>query len=205
MNFDERDAALSGELQDQAAERPARFRSELWEWVKSIAAALAVVLVVHTFVFNLSTVKGNSMLPTLEDGEWLFINKIGFRLGKPGRGDIVILKDPQGTLGFREYLVKRIVALPGETVEAREGILYVNGREVYEPYTDAKIEDGDFGPVTVPDGHYFVMGDNRHRAASTDSRTFRAVPEELIKGKAQFVLWPLDRIGGLYAKKPEIR
>src|SRR5690606_24631245 len=182
MKIEERDAALPGGP-EEAAGRTDRVRSELWEWIKSIAAALAIVLVVHTFVFNLSTVKGNSMLPTLEDGEWLFVNKIGFLLGKPERGDIVILKDPKGSLGFREYLVKRVVALPGETVEARSGILYVNGREVAEPYTDTRIEDGDFGPVTVPDGHYFVMGDNRHRAASTDSRSFHAVPEELIKGK----------------------
>jgi len=204
MKIEERDAALPGGP-EEAAGRTDRVRSELWEWIKSIAAALAIVLVVHTFVFNLSTVKGNSMLPTLEDGEWLFVNKIGFLLGKPERGDIVILKDPKGSLGFREYLVKRVVALPGETVEARSGILYVNGREVAEPYTDTRIEDGDFGPVTVPDGHYFVMGDNRHRAASTDSRSFYAVPEELIKGKVQFVLWPPSRIGGLYAERPEIR
>lgn len=204
MKMNEQDAALPSEMPAEAGEKRKSVRSEAWEWVKSIAVALIIVFVVHTFVFNLSTVKGNSMRPTLEDGEWLFINKIGFLLGTPDRGDIVILKDPQGSLGFREFLVKRIVALPGETVEARDGILYVNGREVVEPYTDSPIADGDFGPVTVPDGHYFVMGDNRHRAASTDSRTFHAVPEELIKGKAQFVLWPFNRIGGLYGEKPEV-
>lgn len=204
MKIHERDAAMPADVPDEAAGKAASVRSEAWEWIKSIAVALAIVLIVHTFVFNLSTVKGNSMRPTLEDGEWLFINKIGLLLGKPDRGDIVILKDPQGSLGFREFLVKRIVALPGETVEARGGVLFVNGRELAEPYTDTLIEDGDFGPVTVPEGHYFVMGDNRHRAASTDSRTFRAVPAELIKGKAQLVLWPFDRIGGLYADKPEV-
>jgi signal peptidase I len=204
MKTNDRNAAAPAELSEEAGAQTTGIRSEAWEWIKSIAVALAIVLVVHTFVFNLSTVKGNSMRPTLEDGEWLFINKIGFLLGKPDRGDIVILKDPQGALGFREYLVKRVVALPGETVEARNGLLYVDGHEVSEPYTEVPIEDGDFGPVKVPEGHYFVMGDNRHRAASTDSRSFSTVPEDLIKGKAQFVLWPIGKIGGLYAETPEV-
>lgn len=205
MDMNEREAAVPSELPDDHGAKKANVRAEVWEWIKSIAVALVIVFVVHTFVFNLSTVKGNSMQPTLADGEWLFINKIGLWLGDPGRGDIVILKDPLGSLGFREFLVKRIVALPGETIEARAGMLYVNGREVKEPYTDVSIEDGDFGPVTVPEGHYFVMGDNRHRAASTDSRTFRTVPEDLIKGKAQFVLWPFNQIRGLYATMPEVK
>lgn len=204
MSMNEQNAALPPEIPEETGRKAASARSEAWEWIKSIAVALAIVLVVHTFVFNLSTVKGNSMRPTLEDGEWLFINKIGLWLDAPDRGDIVILKDPQGALGFREYLVKRIVALPGETVEASGGVLYVDGRKVIEPYTDSPIQDGDFGPETVPEGHYFVMGDNRHRAASTDSRVFHSVPRELIKGKAQFVLWPFNRIGGLYGNKPEV-
>ena len=79
--------------------------SELWEWIKSIGTALVIVLIIHFFIFNLSTVKGQSMQPTLLDGEWLFINKIGYIIGGPGRGDIVILKDPNNRLGFREFLV----------------------------------------------------------------------------------------------------
>lgn len=204
MNINEREAAVPSERPENTGGEPVSARSELWEWIKSIAVALVIVFLIHTFVFNLSTVKGNSMQPTLADGEWLFINKIGLWLGEPDRGDIVILKDPMGSLGFREFLVKRIVALPCETIEVRSGILYVNGREVAEPYTDVRILDRDFGPETVPEGHYFVMGDNRRPAASTDSRSFGPVPETLIKGKAQLVLWPLKQIRGLYGKMPEV-
>lgn len=170
---------------------------ELREWVKSIGLALVIVIFIHLFIFNLSTVKGQSMQPTLHNGEWLFINKIGYILGDPERGDIVILKAPGQELGFREYLVKRVVGLPGDTVEVRGQQLYINGQAFEEPYTDSPVMDGDYGPDVVPEGHYFVMGDNRHYYASTDSRIFKAVPEKLIKGKAQLVLWPPDRIGGL--------
>lgn len=177
--------------------------SELWEWIKSIGMALVIVLIIHTFVFNLSTVKGHSMQPTLQDKEWLFIDKFSYLIGSPDRGDIVILKDPEQQLGFRQYLVKRIVGLPGDRVEIRAQRLYINGEPLDEPYTDTPILDGDFGPYEVPEGHYFVMGDNRRPLASTDSRSFSAVPEKLIKGKARFVLWPLNKIGGLYGSSAE--
>lgn len=177
--------------------------SELWEWTKSIGTALVIVLIIHFFIFNLSTVKGQSMEPTLIDGEWLFINKIGYTIGGPERGDIVILKDPNEQLGFREFLVKRIVGLAGDTIEVSNGKLYINSEEWNEPYTDVEIQDGNYGPVVVPAGEFFVMGDNRHQMASTDSRRFGSVPEKLIKGKAQFVMWPLSKIGGLYGTLPE--
>jgi signal peptidase I len=177
--------------------------SEIWEWTKSIGTALVIVLIIHYFIFNLSTVKGQSMQPTLYDGEWLFINKIGYIVGGPERGDIVILKDPNNRLGFREFLVKRIVGLPGETIEVSNEKLYINGVEYTEPYIDAEIQDGNYGPTVVPEGDFFVMGDNRHRYESTDSRIFGPVPEKLIKGKAQFIMWPLDKMGGLYGNLPE--
>lgn len=193
-------ANLSDESELEEEKKP----SELWEWGKSIVFALAIVLVIHMFVFNLSTVKGQSMQPTLEDGEWLFINKVGYFFGSPHRGDIVILKDPDGELGFRQYLVKRIVGLPGDTVEVSGQKLYINGKILNEPYTDVEIQDGNYGPEKVPPGHYFVMGDNRHQWASTDSRRFHAVSGDLIKGKAQFVIWPFGKIGGLYGKMPGV-
>jgi signal peptidase I len=188
--------------EEQPIERKKK-TSELWEWTKSISTALVIVLIIHFFIFNLSTVKGQSMQPTLLDGEWLFINKIGYIIGGPERGDIVILKDPNDRLGFREFLVKRIVGLAGDTIEVSGERLYLNGVEYTEPYIDVEIQDGNYGPIVVPEGNYFVMGDNRHHYESTDSRIFGPVPENLIKGKAQFVMWPLDKLGGLYGNLPE--
>ncbi|MDF2715478.1 MAG: signal peptidase [Paenibacillus sp.] len=170
---------------------------ELWDWTKSIAVALVIVILLNMFVFNLSTVKGHSMEPTLREKEWLFVNKLTFLIGHPERGDVVILKDPDMQTVDRQYLVKRVVATPGDNVEIRGGKLYVNGEAVLEPYTDIKIEDGDRGPVVVEEGRYFVMGDNRHQLASKDSRTFGTVSEKAIQGKAEFILWPLRQMGGL--------
>lgn len=171
--------------------------AELWDWIKSFAIAIVIVLLVHTFVFNLSTVRGDSMRPTLEEGEWLFVNKFNYVIGQPKHGDVVILKDPSRTIDKKDFLVKRIVAVPGDTVEAREHHLYVNSERVEETYTDIAFEDMDFDPVIVRPGHYFVIGDNRRAGASRDSRSFGTVPEAMIKGQATFILWPMSKWRGL--------
>lgn len=170
---------------------------EILDWGKSIMIALVIVLILNHFVFNLSTVEGQSMEPTLQEKEWLFINRAVYIFGHPQRGDIVILKDPHKYRGRNVYLVKRVVGIPGDEVEVRAGRLYVNGEEVEEPYVNGEIQDQDMPPMLVGEGEYFVLGDNRHRGASMDSRFFGTVSEQLIKGRADFVLWPLSKIGGL--------
>ncbi|QHW31534.1 signal peptidase I [Paenibacillus rhizovicinus] len=166
---------------------------EVRDWGRTLVIAVLVVLGMHYFVFSLSTVKGQSMQPTLYEKEWLIVNKISYRLGSPQLGDVVILHDPAETAGHKEYLVKRIVGSPGDRIEIRQGELYRNGKLVLEPYTDALIEDADFGPVTVAGDHYFVMGDNRHAKASRDSREFQAVPRSEILGRADIIMWPITR------------
>ncbi len=169
------------------------WRKELWDWSKALIVAFVIVLLLRAFVFQLSTVKSYSMQPTLYEHEWLFINKIALEFGSLGRGDVVILKDPRTGPERKEFLVKRIIGMPGDTLEIRAGQLYINGALKVESYTDVKIEDGDFGPTTVSPESYFVMGDNRHEHASTDSRSFKEVPEDLIKGRADFIIWPISR------------
>ncbi|WP_372660477.1 signal peptidase I [Cohnella sp.] len=169
------------------------WRKELWDWSKALIVAFIIVLLLRAFVFQLSTVKSFSMEPTLHENEWLFINKIILDIGTLDRGDVVILKDPREGPDRKEFLVKRIIGLPGDTLEIRSGQLYINGELKVEPYTDAKIEDGDYGPLKVDTGHYFVMGDNRRLDASTDSRSFKQVPEDMIKGRADLIIWPISR------------
>lgn len=169
------------------------WRKELWDWTKALVIAAIIVLLLQAYVFQLSTVKKISMQPTLKENEWLFVNKIALEFGSLKRGDVVILKDPSDGPEHKEYLVKRVVGMPGDTLEIRGGELYINGTLTVEPYTDAKIEDGDFGPTTVSPKHYFVMGDNRHERASRDSRAFKEVPESLIKGRADLIVWPISR------------
>ncbi|MDD9271099.1 signal peptidase I [Paenibacillus sp. GCM10023248] len=164
---------------------------ELWDWTKSILVALLVVILVHQYGFNLSTVHGHSMDPTLQEGEWLFVNRAVTYLKAPGRGEIVILKEnEEHAFTQHAFLVKRVVAVGGDEVQGIDGALYVNGRKLEEPYTNSLIEDGDFGPARVRDGHVFVMGDNRHASASADSRRFGDVPASMIQGRAEYVLWP---------------
>lgn len=169
------------------------WRKELWDWSKALIVAFVIVLLLRAFVFQLSTVKSFSMEPTLNENEWLFINKIILDIGSLDRGDVIILKDPSEGEGRKEFLVKRIIGIPGDTLEIRNGQLYLNGELKVEPYTDAAIEDGDYGPLKVDAGHYFVMGDNRHLNASKDSRSFQQVPEDMVKGRADFILWPISR------------
>ncbi|SDE63417.1 signal peptidase I [Paenibacillus sp. UNCCL117] len=164
---------------------------EIWEWFKIMVIAMIVVTLVHHFLFHVSAVKGGSMHPTLHEGEWLFINKTVRYLKPPGRGDIVVLRSPDESGLGSPYLVKRIVAVAGDEVHVRRGKLFINGREAEESYTDSLIQDGRFEPLTVAQGFVFVMGDNRRRYASNDSRSFGSVPLELVVGKAERVIWPI--------------
>jgi signal peptidase I len=182
----------SGEI--MAAESPAGLLAEVWDWVKSIAIALLVVALVHQYGFHLSTVKGASMQPTLEEDEWLFINKSIRFMGSLKRGDVVVVKEPNSKEANQPYLVKRIVAIAGDEVRIQQGKLYINGSYASENYTDSLIEDGRFEPMTVPSGSLFLMGDNRHRFASNDSRSFGAVTVDKVEGRAEMILWPLDKI-----------
>jgi signal peptidase I len=177
-----------------AAESPAGLLTEVWDWIKSIIIALLVVVVVHQYGFHLSTVKGASMQPTLEEDEWLFINKTIRFIGSPGRGDVVVVKEPNSKEANQPYLVKRIVAVAGDEVRIQQGKLYINGLFATEGYTDSPIEDGWFEPVTIPPGSLFLMGDNRHRYASNDSRSFGTVPVDKIEGRAEMIVWPLLKI-----------
>ncbi|MFD0676767.1 MULTISPECIES: signal peptidase I [unclassified Paenibacillus] len=167
------------------------FLAEVWDWMKSIVIALFIVILIHQYGFHLSTVKGSSMKPTLEEGEWLFINKAARFTGPPQRGDVIVVKEPEGIETDHPYLVKRVVAIAGDEVTIRQGKLFINGDEIQEAYTDSLIEDGRFDPYTVQQGCLFVMGDNRHRLASYDSRSFGAVSVEQVEGRADLIVWPL--------------
>lgn len=180
-----------------AGNKRTEWLAELLDWSKTLATTFAIVLLIHFFVFNLSKVEGHSMEPTLTEHEWLFVNKFVYLVGKPKIGDIVILKDPDTVEDSGKYFVKRIVGVSGDRIEIHDQRLYRNGLLVDEPYTDTLIEDMSYGPEVINEGQYFVMGDNRHTRASLDSRTFDAVPEKLISGRADFILWPFKEMRSL--------
>lgn len=157
-------------------------------WGITFALILVVALAINQLGIAFSVVNGTSMEPTLQDGDRLLINKFYFLVNTPHRKDVVTFKDPQNP---DRYLVKRIVGIPGDTVEIRDSVLYINGVEEAEQYVDTDIEDGNYGPITVKPGTVFVMGDNRHKYASRDSRyeSVGLVPFELLVGKVEYIIW----------------
>jgi signal peptidase I len=144
-----------------------------------------------TFVAQAFRVQGTSMLPMLEDGERIIVNKFIYRFHSIERGDVVVFWYPRDpSVSF----IKRIVGLPGDSVEVRAGTVYVNGQRLQEEYVDAKYRDDEsYSPVEVRRGYYYVLGD--HRNSSNDSRSWGEVPEKYIYGRAVFRFWPLSKIG----------
>lgn len=161
---------------------------KFFRWGIALALVIVLLIAVDQLGVAFSVVNGTSMEPTLQDGDRLLINKFYFMVNTPHRKDVVTFEDPQQE---GRYLVKRVVGVPGDTVEIRESELYVNGKKVTEQYIDTDIEDGNYGPVKVKPGTVFVMGDNRHKYASRDSRyeSVGLVPFELLEGKVEFIIW----------------
>lgn len=186
----------SYELTGASSEAGAIF--ELWDWIKSLCIALLIVVVINSCLLTQALVRGTSMLPTLDDGNRVLVNRAAYMLSRPAGGDVIVLKDPDPRSARSDFLVKRIAAVGGEEIELRLGKLLVNGQQVtaHESQTP-DYEDEDWGPYTVSEGYVFVIGDNRKRAASRDSRAFGAVPEQLIVGRACAVLWPLHQLKGM--------
>ncbi len=148
---------------------------------------LALALVVHLFLAQATIVYGQSMEPNLLERQRLIIDKISFRLHPPQRNDIVVLNLP----GMEEMLVKRIIALPGETVEIHQGTVYIDGDPLPEPYPHGT-GLSNMPPVTLGPLSYFVLGDNRDN--SNDSRSFGPVKREHILGRVWLRYWPFDQL-----------
>jgi len=169
------------------------FRHEVRVWTRDLLIAIGLALVIIVFLYQPVKVEGTSMAPLLSDQERIFINKFVYRFEPIQRGDVVVFWYP---LDRSKSFIKRVIALPGETVEIKGGSLTVNGQIVPEPYVPPQYEDSsDFGPVRVPKDSYFVMGD--HRISSNDSRVFGPVASRFIYGRAVFAYWPVEHFGSL--------
>jgi signal peptidase I len=179
-------------------------RSLIREYVEAIGTAFILALIVMTFVVQAFKIPSGSMIPTLSVGDHIFVLKfmygvkipfsdtILFHTWAPKRGDVVVFKYPREE---KTDFIKRLIGEPGDTIEVKNKQLYINGEPVKEPYiihTDSNIipERDNFGPVTVPEGKYFMMGDNRDQ--SLDSRFWGFVSENKLKGKAALIYWSWD-------------
>jgi signal peptidase I len=172
-------------------------RNEIWEWAKAFLIAIVIAFVVRSFLMTPIEVKGASMEPTLHSQERMFVTKIG----EPKRFDIVVFHATEN----KDY-IKRVIGLPGDRVEYKDDILYINGKSYEEPYLDKSkklitngqltgsftLNETPVGSEVVPEGHVFVLGDNRRN--SEDSRHIGAVPIESIVGTTKVVYYPFKEM-----------
>ena len=166
---------------------------EFLEWVETIIFAFFAVILIFTFLLRQANVDGESMVPTLQNGEKLIVHHLFYT---PEKGDIVIVDS--SNLG--KPIVKRVIAEGGDTIDINfdTGAVTVNGEVLDEPYINdltKRDEGGQVYPLTIPDGYYFVMGDNRMNSLDSRSAAVGLVPEDEIMGKVVFRIWPFDRIG----------
>ncbi len=186
-------------------------------------AALVIAIVIKTFLIQAFFIPSSSMVPTLQVGDRILVNRLAYRFGDIEHGDIIVFTDPTPTPQDRgivgelvhwlgegigvvrpadDDFIKRVIALPGETWEMRNGVTYVDGRKLSEPYVNqADLDTRSFGPATVPDGMLFVMGDNRNH--SGDSRFpppggLGYIPIDRVIGQAFVIIWPPSRVGWLH-------
>ncbi len=170
------------------------------EWVAVIGGALVVALVIRSFLLAAFYIPSPSMLPTLQKNDRVLVNKLSYRLHDVHRGDVVVFERPPNEADQRiKDLIKRVIGLPGETIEARNGRVVIDGRYLEEPYLRLE-ESGCPGtenlpPTVIPADHVFVLGDNR--CDSSDSRVFGPIPEDLIVGRAFVRVWPVTHLGWL--------
>ena len=178
----------------------AKKKNEIWEWVKALMIAVLLAAGIRYFLFAPIVVDGWTMMPTLHDQDRMIVNKLSFKLGEPERFDIIVFHAPEN----KDY-IKRVIGLPGDYIEYKDDTLYVNGQAYEEPYLEEYKQQVIDGPLTepftleektgeerVPEGHVFVMGDNRR--FSKDSRHIGTIPMDEILGKTSIVYWPFSDI-----------
>ncbi len=166
--------------------------SALRELLETLILTVVTYLLVRTFLFETYRVVGQSMEPTLVQDQRLIVSKLSYRLHDPQRGDIIVFRDPNDS---GRNLIKRIIGLPGEIIAINNGLVFINEQQIDEPYLDSSSGRSEAQTV-IPDGYYFVMGDNRSN--SSDSRSWGVLAADKIVGKAAFTYWPV----GLWGPAP---
>ncbi len=187
----------------------ARKRGGVRELAILLGVAVVLALIARTFLLETFYIPTGSMEPTLSIGDRVLVDRLEYRFHPPDRLDIVVFSDayppgpgmrsistvcPEGSSG-PTHLIKRVIGLPGDTVEGRAGQVYVDGQVLAEPFLPPGTTTSRFGPVKVPAGDLWVMGDNR--GSSCDSRVFGPIPESSVVGEAFLRVWPFSRFGGL--------
>jgi len=166
------------------------------EGLKTVALSAVLAFGIRTFVAEARYIPSGSMLPTLQINDRLIIDKVSYHFTQPERGDIVVFQPTEELRqqNFKDAFIKRIIGLPGDTIEVKDDTVFVNGEALSENYLQ-DYPDYEWGPQTVPEDQYLVLGDNRNN--SYDSHYWGFVPRENIIGRAVVRFWPLNRLGGV--------
>ncbi len=186
---------------DEVDEDKRSFFREVGEWIVVLVGAILVAMVLRALVVTAFSIPSESMETTLLVGDRVVVSRLNYRVGDIDRGDVVVFDQDPAVQAGPDHLIKRVIGLGGEQVRARGGQLSVApiGSDQWvnldETYLDPGVTTADFGPVEVPDGQLFMMGDNRGR--SSDSRSFGPVSTDRVVGQAVLIYWPPGRIGGL--------
>ncbi|GGM21279.1 signal peptidase I [Paraliobacillus quinghaiensis] len=183
----------------------AKKKSEWFDWLKALLIAILLAFIVRTFLFSPIIVEGPSMQPNLQNGDHMIVNKINYKLNEPERFDIVVFHATEK----RDY-IKRVIGLPGETVEMRADTLYIDGEPVEESFLATEksqqasgqvytmnfsMEDSQYLPEVIPEGHVFVLGDNRSNSTDSRSSSLGLISYDQIVGNAVLIYWPINRFG----------
>lgn len=190
--FGDADETIVDVAADEEPEKKQSLLRSLVEWVVILGVALIAAMVIRQFLLQAFYIPSGSMENTLEIKDRVLVNKLSYRLHKVHRGDIVVFERPADDGGAARDLIKRVVGLSGETVEGRDGAVFVNGNRLNEPYLDEGVTSSSFPAQRVPPGYVWLMGDNRSN--SRDSRVFGAVPKSSVVGRAFIRVFPISSI-----------
>ena len=168
------------------------FSKEIISWILTIALAIVLALIIRTFVFEIVQVQQTSMVPTLNDSDRVLVSNITYRVSEPKFQDIAVIQIDEET-----RYVKRVIGLPGDTVQIIDSKVYVNGKKINEPYLADDLVYPDYPLTRVPEGYYFLMGDNR--PASIDSRdsSVGLISREQFRSKVKFRIFPSSQFGSV--------
>lgn len=167
-----------------------KMKQEIKEWIITIVVAILLVVIIRSFLLDNRVVPTTSMVPSIVPGDRLFVEKITHKVSGVERGDVIVFEPPEN-LHLEGDLIKRLIALPGDSVEVKNGKLYINDLTIEEPYVAEPIQY-TMEKIVVPPGKIFVLGDNRNR--SYDSHAWGVADMDSIKGKALITYWPFNRI-----------
>lgn len=169
-----------------------RLKHWLIDWAETIVVALVLALIIRAFFLQVFWIPSGSMEPTLDIGDRIVVNKVLYNFRQPKRLEVIVFRAVPAMGEEKKDLIKRVVGLPGESLQLKSGIIYINGQPVEEKHPENQ-DFANFGPLTIPPDSFFVMGDNR--PASADSRYWGFLPRKNIIGQAFIRIWPLTKLG----------